>query len=103
MNPNSKTQDSWIQALIAIRNSYYRLNGFESGSQFQKYWNRTGFGRFENGKYVVVCDEPEIRDWLADRGKPVAENMLVGILGERVEVEFTERYAEPAAVKESVL
>ena len=36
----------------------------------------------------MVCDEPEIRDWLEDRGKKIAENMLVGILGERVEVEF---------------
>ena len=89
MNPNSKTQDSWIQALIAIRNSYYRFKSHESGSYFQKYWMGTGFGGFENGKYLVECDELEIRDWLIDRGQKIAENMLVGILGERVEVEFT--------------
>ena len=88
MNTNSKAQDSWVQALIAIRNNYYRMNNHESGSQFQKYWNRTGFERFENGKYIIVCDEPEIRDWLADRGQKIAENMLLGVLGERVEVEF---------------
>ena len=88
MNLNSKSQDSWIQALIAIRNSYYRMKSHEGGCPFQLYWMRTGFGGFENGKYVVVCDEPEIRDWLEDRGKKIAENMLVGILGERVEVEF---------------
>ena len=95
MNPNSKAQDSWIQALIAIRNSYYRMNSHESGSQFQKYWMRTSFGgiaeglgTMENGKYIVECDALEIRDWLIDRGKKIAENMLVGILGERVEVDF---------------
>ncbi len=94
MNTNSKAQDSWIQALIAIRNSYYRMNSHESGSQFQKYWKRTGFGGFENGKYLVVCDEPEIGDWLIDRGQKIAENVLVGILGERVEVEFTVKESE---------
>ena len=94
MNPNSKAQDSWIQALIAIRNAYYRFKSHESGSMFQKYWNRTGFGGFENGKYIVVCDTLEIRDWLIDRGKKIAENMLVGILGERVEVEFTVKESE---------
>ena len=94
MNPNSKAQDSWIQALISISHSYYRLKSHESGSIFQKYWNRTGFGGFENGKYVVVCDELEIRDWLASRGKKIAENMLVGILGERVEVEFVLKESE---------
>ena len=88
MNPNSKAQDSWIQALIAIRNSYYRHKSHESGSQFQKYWNRTGFGGFDTGIYTVVCDEPGIRYWLENRGKKIAENILVGILGERVKVEF---------------
>ena len=88
MNPNSKAQDSWIQALIAIRNSYYRMKSHESGSQFQKYWMATEFGGFDTGIYTVICDEPEIRDWLADRGQKIAENMLVGILGKRVEVEF---------------
>ena len=88
MNTTSKAQDSWVQALIAIRNSYYRTKSHESGNQFQKYWNRTGFGGFVNGKYLIVCDEPGIRDWLADRGKKIAENVLVGVLGERVEVEF---------------
>lgn len=88
MNPNSKAQDSWIQALLAIKHSYYRMKHHQSGSPFRKYWMKTGFGGFENGKYIVVCDEPEIRDWLTDRGKKIAENMLVGILGERVEVEF---------------
>lgn len=85
---NSKAQDSWIQALIAIRSSYYRMNSHESGSQYQKYWNRTRCGGFENGKYLVICDEPEIRDWLEDRGQKIAENVLIGVLGERVEVEF---------------
>ena len=94
MNPNSKTQDSWIQALIAIRNSYYRHKSHESGSQFQKYWMRTGFGGFENGKYIVECDEPEIRDWLENRGMKIAENVLIGVLGERVEVEFTVKESE---------
>jgi len=88
MNTESKAQDSWIQALIAIRNSYYRHKSNESGSMFQKYWNRTGFGGFENGKFIVECDELEIRDWLENRGQKIAENMLVGVLGERVEVEF---------------
>lgn len=88
MNTNSKAQDSWIQVLIAIRNSYYRMKSHQSGSEFQKYWMRTEFGGFENGKYVVKCDEPEIRDWLQDRGKKIAENILIGVLGKAVEVEF---------------
>ena len=94
MNPNSKAQDSWIQALIAIRNAYYRHKSHESGSMFQKYWNRTGFGGYENGKYIVVCDEPGIRDWLQDRGKKIAENVLIGVLGKAVEVEFTVKESE---------
>ena len=88
MNTTSKAQDSWVQVLIAIRNSYYRHKNHESGNQFQKYWMRTGFGGSENSKYVVVCDNQEIRDWLADRGQKIAENMLIGVLGEKVEVEF---------------
>ena len=98
MNTSSKAQDSWIQALIAIRNSYYRHKSHEGGSTFQKYWMRTGFGGFENGKYIVECDEPEIREWLESNGKKIAENMLVGILGERVEVEFTVKTTQPADV-----
>lgn len=88
MNTNSKAQDSWKQALISIRNTYYHMKSHQSGSSFQKYWIRTKFGGLENGRFIVVCDEPEIRDWLKDRGKKIAENMLVGVLGERVEVEF---------------
>ena len=91
MDSNSKAQDSWIEVLIAIRNSYYRRKSHQSGSEFQKYWMRTGFGGFENGKYVVECDEPEIRDWLDDRGKKIAENMLIGVLGKVVEVEFVNK------------
>jgi len=98
MNPNSKAQDSWIQALIAIRNVYYRMNSHESGSQFQKYWMATEFRGFENSKYLVICDEPEIREWLESNGQKIAENMLVGILGERVEVEFTVKTTQPADV-----
>lgn len=70
------------------------MKSHESGSQFQKYWMATEFGGFENGKYLVVCDEPEIRDWLEGRGQKIAENMLVGILGTRVEVEFTVKESE---------
>jgi len=55
---------------------------------------RTGFGGFENGKYIVECDEPEIRDWLENRGMKIAENVLIGVLGERVEVEFTVKESE---------
>lgn len=88
MNTNSKSQDIWVQALISIRNAYYRMKSHQSGSLFQKYWMKTEFGGFENGKFIVVCDEPEVRDWLEDRGKKIAENMLIGVLGERVEIEF---------------
>ena len=88
MNIESKAQGSWIQALIAIRDYYYRTTFHQSGSQFKKYWMRTKFDKFKNGKYIVVCDKPRIRDWLANRGQKVVENILVGILGEKVEVEF---------------
>ena len=88
MNTTSKAQDSWVQALISIRDIYYRMKSSQSGSMFQRYWMRTGFGGIENGKYIVICDDEEQRDWLADRGKTIAENILVGVLGERVEVEF---------------
>ena len=88
MNKQPKAQDSWVQALISIQHTYYHLRSSQTGSSFQRYWMKTGFGGFEKGKFIVVCDEPEIRDWLADRGTKIAESALVGVLAEVVEVEF---------------
>lgn len=81
---SSLSQDNWVKVLMAISLDYY--NG--RNSQFERDWSGTGYVGREDGKFVVVCRDEEQQWWLKDHGKKIAENMLVGVLGERVEVEF---------------
>jgi len=80
----SLSQDNWVKVLMAISLDYY--NG--RNSQFERNWSGTGYVGREDGKFVVVCRDEEQQLWLKDHGKKIAENMLVGVLGARVEVEF---------------
>lgn len=79
----SFSQDDWIQALTAIKQDYYRGRH----TAFDQYWGSTGFAGRQDGVFKVSCQEDQ-REWLESNGKKIAENMLVGVLGERVEVEF---------------
>lgn len=88
---DSLSQDNWVQALIAIKLDYYR------GQQvtfFEQNWGDTGFAGQEDGRFKVTCRNEKQRAWLEGHGKKIAENMLVGVLGERVEVEFTVKESE---------
>ena len=80
----SLSQDDWVKALMLIKQEHYRRRA----GDFDRYWSVTGYAGRHNGKYRVVCMGPDQRQWLEDRGKKIAENILVGILGERVEIEF---------------
>ena len=90
---SSLSQDKWIEALIAIKQDYYRGRH----TAFDQYWGDTGFAGRQDGVFKVSCKETQ-REWLESNGKKIAENMLVGILGERVEVEFTVKTTQPADV-----
>lgn len=80
---SSFSQDEWMQALIAIKLDYYRGRH----TAFDQYWGGTGFAGQQDGVFKVSCQEDQ-QEWLEGNGKKIAENMLVGVLGERVEVEF---------------
>lgn len=79
----SLSQDEWVQALIAIKQDYYRGRP----TAFDQYWGGTGFAGRQDSVFRVSCSEDQ-QEWLTGTGKKIAENMLVGVLGERVEVEF---------------
>lgn len=81
---DSRNQDSWVQALVAIQDTHYR----QSNLGFRRYWQSTEYGGRQDGKFIVICEDEDQRAWLADRGKKIAEHALVGVLGESVEVEF---------------
>ena len=81
-------QTQWLQALITIKNTYYRKTMYKSSGEFQKFWQPTEFGGRQDGKFVVICEDEDQRAWLEDRGKAIAEKALVGVLGKAVEVEF---------------
>jgi len=80
----SLSQDDWVKALIVIKQDYYR----NRPGNFNRYWNVTGYAGRHDGKFRVICMGPDQRQWLEEHGKSIAENVLVGILGERVEIEF---------------
>lgn len=80
----SLSQDDWVKALIAIKRTYYRGRH----RVFDQFWNTTGYAGRHDGKFRVTCLGPDQRQWLEERGKKIAENVLVGILGVRIEIEF---------------
>lgn len=80
-------QTPWVQALIAIQSTHYR-NDLKA---FRQFWENTEYGGRQDGKFVVICGDEDQRDWLADRGKMIAEHILVSVLGKYVEVEFVIR------------
>jgi len=89
LNTNDKdsislSQDNWVQALIAIKQDYYRGRH----TAFDRNWGDTGYVGKQDGRFIVTCRDDEQHAWLTDHGKKTAENMLVGILGGKVEVEF---------------
>ena len=84
----NKDQQPWVNTLIIIQNQYYRRTMFKPSGEFQTYWQPTEYGGRKDGKFVVLCESPEQRAWLEDRGKAIAEKALVGILGKTVEVDF---------------
>jgi len=81
-------QTPWIQTLITIRNTYYKRTMYKASGEFNKFWQPTEYGGRKDGKFTVICESEDQRDWLEDRGKAIAEKTLVGVLGEQVEVEF---------------
>lgn len=101
-DPPSKEQNTWLAALTQILNEQYGTNRYTSmAANFRKYWQPTeaeSYRHNANGskvKILCVGDDPEYqRDWLTDRGKTLAERVLVGILGENVEVEFVIRESD---------
>jgi len=80
----SFSQDNWVKALLVIDLDYYPGRA----RHFERDWSGTGYVGRQDRKFVVSCRDEEQQLWLKDRGKKIAENILVGILGERVEVEF---------------
>jgi len=81
-------QTPWVEALAIIRNTYYKRSVFKDSGEFNKFWLPTEYGGRKKGKFTIICESEEQRAWLEDHGKAIAQNMLVGILCERVEVEF---------------
>jgi len=83
-DPPSLSQDNWVKALMVINLDYYQGRN----RQFERDWNGTGYVGWQDGRFTVVCQDDDQRLWLQDHGKKIAENVLVGVLGERVEIEF---------------
>jgi len=80
----SLSQDNWVKALMVINLDYYQGRN----RQFERDWDGTGYVGRQDGKFTVACRDDDQRLWLQDHGKKIAENVLVGVLGERVEIEF---------------
>ena len=87
----AKEQNTWVKVLVQILHEKYSQRGGAEATEYQKYWQPTELHSSSNGVMKILCsgEDPEYqRDWLNDRGNSVVERMLVGILGEKVSVEF---------------
>jgi len=87
---DSFSQDPWVKVLLTIKRYHYRGRHVT----FERQWGNTGYDGRQNGKYRIVCRDEDQRAWLESNGHKTAENMLVGILGERVEVEFAVEHTD---------
>jgi hypothetical protein len=87
----SKEQNTWVKVLGQILNEKYSQLGGAEATEYKRFWQPTELHSSSNGVMKILCsgEDPDYqRDWLNDRGNSVVERMLVGILGERMKVEF---------------
>ena len=75
----------WTKAVETIGLQNYRLEY----SLFRRRWDGTWLAGVDNGTWTIQCKDMKQAAWINNHGKLIAERILPGIAGKKIELEFT--------------
>jgi len=79
------SQTNWVMLLMAIHN---RSNKPTWLNNFKEYFEPTYLLSMDDHTYTVACPDERRRAWLAGNGKDTIERALIGVTGEKINIEF---------------